>query len=463
MNSFIATTLKGAAVLAAVLLVFAPHSAQAQPVVDGQTTDDTYLPLGASPAEPGGGYTGGIVELKAYAGPDSLYVAVEGQVRNGQDESINTRDIVVFINSSSVDGIDSGTPLPAGDNDGSPFSYIEDMKLDLEADYGVRLTGDQVNTHAFASIADYAGYVAGDSTDSGQVKDVGDTVLESLDGTPKTGSAPGTYAYDDTADVSTVDGTGFEFALPHDSLGTSEDDQFQLFAIYTNLQGPDAEAVSATLIPDDGETTLYGRTQDWTAVSGTQSTSARVLPVELASFNARRDGKNAVLSWQTASETNNAGFAVQHASGSSPFEQIGWVDGGGTTTEAQTYRFLAEGLPAGTHRFRLRQEDLDGSASLSEVVEVTLRPQGPIAIQSVAPNPVRGTSTLRFTAREGGDVTVALYDVLGRRVTTLHEGRVRGGQPQQVRLDASSLPSGMYFLRVKGNGFTQTERITVAR
>ena len=443
--------------VAAALLVFAPHSVQAQPTIDGQTTDGTYIQLGTSPAEPGQGFSGGVVGLNAYAGPDSLYVAVEGQVRNDHGtQNTTTRDIVVFINSNSVNGIDSGTRLPPGDGSGSPFAYVDSMQLDMEADFGIRLTGDQENAWAFASIVDYAGYASEDSTEDSFEK-----TLKSLDGTPVTGDATGgTYAYADAADVSSVNGTGFEFSLPHDSLGTSQSDEFQFFVFYGDGT---TSTVSATLIPDDGETTQYGGSEDWTAISYTAATGAQVLPVELTSFDAHRDGKKAVLRWRTASETNNAGFAIEHAAGSGDFQRIGWVDGRGTTTEAQSYRFVAEGLSAGHHRFRLEQEDLDGSTSLSKVVEVEVRPEGPIAIQEVAPNPVRETGTLRFTVRESGDVSVALYDVLGREVKTLHRGRVSGGQAQQVPLDASALSSGLYFLRIEGNGFTRTERITVAR
>jgi hypothetical protein len=60
-------------------------------------------------------------------------------------------------------------------------------------------------------------------------------------------------------------------------------------------------------------------------------------------------------------------------------------------------------------------------------------------------------------------VTVGLYDVLGRQVKTLHKGRVTGGQPQQVTLDASTVSSGVYFLRVKSEGFTKTRRLTVVQ
>jgi hypothetical protein len=185
------------------------------------------------------------------------------------------------------------------------------------------------------------------------------------------------------------------------------------------------------------------------------------LPVELASFEAHKKGPGAVLSWTTASETNNSGFVVQHAEGDAPFEKAGWVDGAGTTTETQDYRFALEALAAGTHRFRLKQEDLDGTTSVSETTTLTVQPSGAVAVQA-APNPVRHTSQIRVTTAESGPVTVALYDVLGRRVETLHQGRVAAEKAESFTVEASSLAAGMYFLRVKGESFTETKRITGA-
>jgi hypothetical protein len=67
------------------------------------------------------------------------------------------------------------------------------------------------------------------------------------------------------------------------------------------------------------------------------------------------------------------------------------------------------------------------------------------------------------TARESGPVTVSLYDVLGRRVKTLHQGRVAANQPETFTVNAASLAAGTYFLRVQGESFTETKRVTVAR
>jgi hypothetical protein len=60
-------------------------------------------------------------------------------------------------------------------------------------------------------------------------------------------------------------------------------------------------------------------------------------------------------------------------------------------------------------------------------------------------------------------VTVSLYNVLGQRVRTLYQGTPQAGQLQDVTLDASSLSSGVYIVRMKAGGQTKTQRLTVVR
>ncbi|MDX1440231.1 MAG: hypothetical protein R3284_10040, partial [Rubricoccaceae bacterium] len=86
---------------------------------------------------------------------------------------------------------------------------------------------------------------------------------------------------------------------------------------------------------------------------------AATVPVELTSFDAQVSGDDVVLSWETASETNNAGFEVQLKQGND-WQVLGFVEGNGTTTEAQTYSYRAEDMDVGTHTFRLKQIDYDG-------------------------------------------------------------------------------------------------------
>jgi hypothetical protein len=393
------------------------------------------------------------------ASNEYVYVGVKGKLPTGDDNGIG-----LWLNvtgEGAPSGRAAGTALAvsggghylSGNGGSNP-----DFKADFEVDAMYALNTGGTSSDVYFDAAS----VTGGSASTAYVGS------SDQSGTLASGTGPGGETIEFAVDNSGTGDTGIELKIPFAEIDATSDMEIQLFAMvvsgsayFSNETVPGTVESGNPGLDDNGNP---GFDANFNSLStGPFHSSGTPLPVELASFDARRDGENVVLNWKTASETNNAGFAVQHAVGSGDFEQIGWVKGAGTTTEAQTYRFTAEDLSAGPHRFRLKQEDLDGTSSLSEVVEVNVRPDGPVAIRGVAPNPVRGTATLRFTARESGNVTVSLYDVLGRKVETLHQGRVSGGQPAQVTLNASSLSSGIYFLRVEGRSFTRTKRITVAQ
>jgi hypothetical protein len=48
-------------------------------------------------------------------------------------------------------------------------------------------------------------------------------------------------------------------------------------------------------------------------------------------------------------------------------------------------------------------------------------------------------------------------------VRTLHDGEVAGQRPEALTVEASTLASGTYFLRVQGEAATQTTRFVVVR
>ncbi len=78
------------------------------------------------------------------------------------------------------------------------------------------------------------------------------------------------------------------------------------------------------------------------------------------------------------------------------------------------------------------------------------------------PNPVRRQGTLEYALPEAQEVTLEVYDVLGRRVATLERGRKKAGR-HTARLETSRLSSGVYFGRLEAGGQTRTQKITVVR
>ncbi len=200
-----------------------------------------------------------------------------------------------------------------------------------------------------------------------------------------------------------------------------------------------------------------GNTSEFTILS-------QQLPVELADFQAQSSQKAVVLTWRTLSETNNDRFEIEHqrpASGA--FARLGTVDGAGTTTEATDYQFLTEDLPAGTHTFRLRQVDVDGTDKLSRTVTAQVMLSEPLVMSGPSPNPVRNQMTYRVGVQKSQTVRVVLYDLLGRAVATLHEGMLPGGEERVLRATLPTLPSGKYFLRLEGETGQAVQPVTVVR
>lgn len=199
----------------------------------------------------------------------------------------------------------------------------------------------------------------------------------------------------------------------------------------------------------------------WFAV---RSTTDTVLPVEWIDFAARADGEAILLTWRTASETNNAGFAVeQHQAADGTWRSIGFVDGAGTTSEPQHYRYRVTDPGYGLHRFRLQQVDFDGALAYSDEVEVHMALDETFRIGAIYPNPFAGQATVEVTVREAQPVRAALYDLLGRRVALVHDGPVPANGTVQLTVDGHSLSSGLYLLRVAGRDFAITRRLTLVR
>jgi pimeloyl-ACP methyl ester carboxylesterase len=93
----------------------------------------------------------------------------------------------------------------------------------------------------------------------------------------------------------------------------------------------------------------------------------------------------------------------------------------------------------------------------------TVRPvPSEIKLGRSAPNPAQGPVTIEYGLPEETRVQIEVYDVLGRKVTTLVEGSRPPGR-HEVTLEGGRLPSGTYFYRMKADGRQKTRRLTVVQ
>jgi len=184
------------------------------------------------------------------------------------------------------------------------------------------------------------------------------------------------------------------------------------------------------------------------------------LPVELAVFDVAANGNQVHLAWKTATETNNAGFEVQRRTDGG-WSKSGFVEGAGTTTRPQSYRFTTDALKSGTHTFRLKQIDTDGTAHVSEPETVTIRGEAGLVLSGANPLTAGQPTELQVQVETEQFVEVALYDVLGQRVRTVTSDRATPDRPVRTTMSTEGLSSGVYFLRATGNSFQETRKINV--
>lgn len=82
----------------------------------------------------------------------------------------------------------------------------------------------------------------------------------------------------------------------------------------------------------------------------------------------------------------------------------------------------------------------------------------------VYPNPFDQTTTIRYSVEQDQNIRIMLYDALGREVRNLYEGQASAGAVQELILDGSSLPNGVYTVQVIGeSGPINATRIVLVR
>ena len=182
--------------------------------------------------------------------------------------------------------------------------------------------------------------------------------------------------------------------------------------------------------------------------------SSTPLPVELLYFDALPDGREVRCSWATATEQDNDFFTVERSADGTLFEDIGEVEGAGSSHATLHYAFMDPSPLPGLSYYRLQQTDFDGSAVLSNIVPVWMQ-AGAVDVPLVLwPNPAH--EVLNIVGTAAGE-RLSVWDGSGR--LTLEVGAAQEGL---TVVDVSHLPEGVYMLRIGGAGKERVSRFVRA-
>lgn len=181
-----------------------------------------------------------------------------------------------------------------------------------------------------------------------------------------------------------------------------------------------------------------------------------ILPVDFKSFTAVRNMANVDLKWETATEQNSSGFAVERNTNGA-WQQMAFVPSqavGGSSNSLLTYHYSDFNNTKGITLYRIKQVELDGKSKYSEIRSV--RGDGQKTKTIVYPNP-----------SFDGKVNVAFDDAKGTRDVSLMDasGRIikqwKAVTGNTIQMD--NLVPGMYSLRIviRETGEQTAEKIVV--
>lgn len=171
-----------------------------------------------------------------------------------------------------------------------------------------------------------------------------------------------------------------------------------------------------------------------------------ILPIELTSFEASPSENNIELRWETASEKNNAYFAIEKSRTGVTFTEIGRLKGAGTSSHQHKYSFTDAEPFEGLSYYRLKQIDIHGENEYSEILAVSVK-NNPEEV-SLFPNPSEGKINLKFPQKIMSTLQrLLVFDETG---IIVYEKYFQGKHSENtMELDLSHLHKGFYFIEIE--------------
>ena len=198
--------------------------------------------------------------------------------------------------------------------------------------------------------------------------------------------------------------------------------------------------------------------------------STLALRTAVQDLQATAEGSTVRLQWATDARHVES-FVVERSTDGATFTPLATVDpdaGREPTTEERRpqYAFTDEDVSAQVVFYRIRQVYPDGAARTSGVLKMGLgapaTPDSTVNLLGNFPNPFTETTTIAYEVNERVPIALSVWNLTGNRVAHLVDAVQAPGRYEQP-FDASDLPSGTYFVRLRTPNERHSHRMVVLK
>ncbi|MDA8670405.1 hypothetical protein N9L60_05555, partial [Flavobacteriales bacterium] len=172
------------------------------------------------------------------------------------------------------------------------------------------------------------------------------------------------------------------------------------------------------------------------------------LPIDLLSFEAECIDNQTNLEFVVASQVNNDYFTIKRSKNILEWEEIGYINGGGTNNEEITYTWTDYSPKSGVNYYKLFQTDIDGISESFAPIAVTC--ESKVEDYHIYPNPTTNRIAVEFELEfyQGDDIKLVLRDFKGSIVKSNSIELNRGYNYFEV--DLTDIPNGIYTVGYLG-------------
>ncbi|MEO8146508.1 MAG: T9SS type A sorting domain-containing protein [Bacteroidia bacterium] len=82
---------------------------------------------------------------------------------------------------------------------------------------------------------------------------------------------------------------------------------------------------------------------------------------------------------------------------------------------------------------------------------------------NIFPNPISTSSTISFALNQSQNISAKIYDATGKVITTLCENKSFQEGEFQFEWNAENVDAGIYFLKIEGENFSETKKLSVVK
>ena len=160
-------------------------------------------------------------------------------------------------------------------------------------------------------------------------------------------------------------------------------------------------------------------------------------------------------------DNNAQTFVLEKSENGSTFNEIYRTDSENDITK--TYYFTdSKNVGSQIIYYRIKQINADESIVYSNQIKVGVSEKKTFDIVQNYPNPFNPTTSISIEIYESTYIEIAVYNIVGKEICTLHKGTLPVGE-YNFEFNAAGLPSGIYFCKVTNGDYVKVQKMILTK